>query len=187
VDGALAGKQARDRLAGYATRLEASALLDLTTGVDNRRSAEIHLERMSSQAARTGRPLSALLMAVGGGELATGHADLESLVAAVAQQLTLVCRTADVVARWGEQEFLVLLPNTDHQGADAAARRVGATLRAAAADVTDATLAYGVATLRHGPEQLVADAAAALDRTRVDGTGWPLPRATELDDGARAG
>ena len=187
VDGALAGKQARDELAGYATQLESSALIDLATGIENRRSAEIHLERMSSQAARTGRPLSALLLAVGGADRPTDHADLEPLVAAIAQRLTPVCRTADVVARWGDEEFLVLLPNTDQQGADVAARRVGDTLRAAAADVADVTVAYGVATLRQGPEQLLADAEAALGRTRAEGTGWPAPRATDLDDGARAG
>jgi two-component system, cell cycle response regulator len=187
VDGALAGKRARDELASHVTRLESGALLDLTTGIDNRRSAELHLARMSSQAARTGRPLSALLMAVGGTERATGHPDLEALVAAVANRLTPVCRTADVVARWGEQEFLVLLPNTDQRGADVAARRVGDSLREAAADVADVRLSYGVATLRHGPEQLLADAEAALGRTRAEGTGWPLPRATDVDDGARVG
>jgi diguanylate cyclase (GGDEF)-like protein len=187
VEGALAGKQARDELAGYATQLEATALIDLATGIENRRSAEIHLERMSSQAARTGRPLSALLLGVGGADRPTQRADLDPLVAAIAQRLLPVCRTADVVARWGDQEFLVLLPNTDQHGADVAARRVGDTLRAAAADVADVTVAYGVATLRHGPEQLLADAEAALDRTRAEGTGWPAPRAADLDDGARAG
>ena len=64
VEGALATKQAHDELAGYVTQLEATALIDLTTGVENRRSAETHLERMTSQASRTRRPLSLLLLAV---------------------------------------------------------------------------------------------------------------------------
>ena len=169
VEGALAGKQARDELAGYATQLESSALIDLTTGVENRRSAEIHLERMTSQAARTGRPLSALLLAVVDDAGAADRSDSDSAVAAVAQRLTPVCRTADVVARWGEQEFLVLLPNTDQQGAQIAARRVRDAVQQPVSDgeaVT--TLACGVATLRHGPEQLLADAEAALEQARAE-------------------
>lgn len=183
VDGALAGKRARDELAAYATQLESSALLDLATGVENRRSAEIHLQRMTSQASRTERPLSALLLAVApadvGGPAADGL-DLEPLVVAVAQRLLPVSRTADVVARWSGREFLMLLPNTDEQGADVAARRVGDAVQAPATEgVVDATpaitLAYGVATLRDGPEQLLADAEAALGRTRAQGANWTVP------------
>lgn len=183
VDGALAGKRARDELADYATQLESSALLDLATGVENRRSAEIHLQRMTSQASRTERPLSALLLAVDpadvGGPAADGM-DLEPLVSAIAQRLLPVSRTADVVARWSGREFLMLLPNTDQQGADVAARRVRDAVQAPArervADATPAiTLAHGVATLRDGPEQLLADAEDALGRTRAQEANWTVP------------
>lgn len=196
VEGALATKRAHDELAGYATRLESSALIDLTTGVDNRRSAEIHLERMTSQASRTRRPLALLLLAVASdahARTAAGADVTDRAARAVAERLVSVCRTADVLARWDREQFVVLLPNTDREGAEKAAERVTDALVAgspgAVADdtPTSATLAFGVATLRDGPGQLVADAQAAMERARAEGRSWTVQVAAETGDGTTPG
>ncbi len=53
-----------------------------------------------------------------------GHAAGDDLLRQVARRLFVAMRTSDVVARLGGDEFAILLPNTDAQGADVAARKV---------------------------------------------------------------
>lgn len=44
---------------------------------------------------------------------AFGHLASDSLLIAASQVLTHYCRSTDVVVRWGGDEFVMLLPNTD--------------------------------------------------------------------------
>jgi hypothetical protein len=50
-------------------------------------------------------------------------------VTAALPRLQAVLRDADVLARWGDEELLVLLPETDQAGADSAAERLRDAVR----------------------------------------------------------
>ena len=50
-------------------------------------------------------------------------------LAAALPRLQAALREADVLARWGDEELLVLLPETDQVGADAAAERLRDAVR----------------------------------------------------------
>ena len=50
-------------------------------------------------------------------------------LAAALPRLQAALRDADVLAHWGEEDLLVLLPETDQPGADAAAERLRESVR----------------------------------------------------------
>ena len=53
----------------------------------------------------------------------------EDLVPGALPRLQAALREADVLARWDEEELVVLLPETDQAGADSAAARLRAAVR----------------------------------------------------------
>jgi diguanylate cyclase (GGDEF)-like protein len=62
-------------------------------------------------------PLSIMMIDLNGLKLVNdvfGHEQGDQLLIAMAKVLTQSCRETDVVFRWGGDEFLILLPNTDH-------------------------------------------------------------------------
>jgi len=90
---------------------------DKLTGLYNRAFFEEELRRMDT--ARK-LPLSIIIGDVNGLKLvndALGHQQGDSLLKAAAGILQTYCRHEDVVARWGGDEFIVLLPECDSSSA----------------------------------------------------------------------
>lgn len=122
----LALEQARDRL-------EELALQDGLTGIANRRCFDQRLAAEWNRAQRSGRPLALLLIDVdhfknlndSHGHVA-GDECLQQLAAALRGTLH---RTGDLLARYGGDEFVALLPETNTAGA----LRVAALMKAALA------------------------------------------------------
>jgi diguanylate cyclase (GGDEF)-like protein len=78
------------------------------------------LKRMVAQAARTISPLAALLLDLDHFKQVNdihGHDRGDEVLAAVGVALRNVVRDSDFVGRYGGEEFLVLLPATDVDGA----------------------------------------------------------------------
>jgi two-component system, cell cycle response regulator len=176
VAGALAAKRARDGLDARVGDLERLALTDKLTGVDNRRSAERHLTRLTAQAERTGRSLALLLIDIDRFKDVNdihGHVAGDQVLTAVAQELTRSSRAADIVARWGGEEFVVLLPETGLEGAMVVAERLRAAIagmgRPVAASTTGVTVSVGVAAGTSDPRKMLVDADAALYRAKRAG------------------
>ncbi len=101
-------------------KLAALATMDGLTGIANRRHFDERLENEWARAGREGTTLSLLLIDVDHfkkfndeyGHLA-GDACLQAVAKILAEQAR---RPADVVARFGGEEFVLLLPNTDATG-----------------------------------------------------------------------
>jgi diguanylate cyclase (GGDEF)-like protein/PAS domain S-box-containing protein len=101
-------------------KLAALATMDGLTGIANRRHFDERLEHEWARAGREGTTLSLLLIDVDHfkkfndeyGHLA-GDACLQAVANILAEQAR---RPADVVARFGGEEFVLLLPNTDATG-----------------------------------------------------------------------
>lgn len=68
---------------------------------------------------------------------AHGHDVGDAVLQRVAQAITASVRHTDVAARWGGEEFLVLMPDTDSSEARVVADRVLACIRAQAGDVME--------------------------------------------------
>ncbi|MEI7893465.1 MAG: diguanylate cyclase [Myxococcales bacterium] len=110
----LALKRQRDLLA----RL---TLVDGLTGIANRRAFDDALEREWRRGARTGLALSLIMIDVDHFKAfndAHGHLAGDDCLRAVAGCAAVAARRAgDVAARWGGEEFVVLLPNIDAEEA----------------------------------------------------------------------
>ncbi|MDB5508668.1 MAG: hypothetical protein JWL93_1137, partial [Hyphomicrobiales bacterium] len=153
----------RDRADELRARLEADVLTDSLTGIPNRRAFDIAVERLS----RSGKPSAILMIDVDHFKAfndAFGHLAGDRALSAIgASLLTSVRRSGDMVARFGGEEFAVLLN-------DVTAREAERVAEALLRKVQDLRIEY--------PEQLggnvsvsvglfaatVADAAAALSK-----------------------
>ncbi len=103
----------------------AEARTDPLTGVYNRRFLEEFLHRELSRSRRSRQPLSLLMLDLDGFKAFNdehGHLAGDKVLASVAASLRDTVRTTDVVARYGGDEFVVVLPNTPGDAARRVAR-----------------------------------------------------------------
>jgi two-component system, cell cycle response regulator len=192
-----AARALRARLAvleGEAVALERLALTDALTGLDNRRAAERQLVRLTARAQRGGGAIGVLMVDVDRfKDLNDRHGHLvgDAVLRAVAERLSASARTGDIIARWGGEEFLVLLPDTNPDAAQLAAERLVAAVAAepvvVGATAIAVTVSVGVAAISAGkPQDLVAEADAALYQAKRDGRNRVVA-AVRAADAARRG
>ncbi|PYQ50667.1 MAG: hypothetical protein DMF78_15040 [Acidobacteria bacterium] len=130
--------------------LSQMASTDELTQLANRRRFTEALRRELGRARRTGLPLSLVLVDVDHLKKVNdtfGHPAGDAAIRHVAAALREGRRDTDVVARFGGEEFALLLPGTDHLGAVKAAERVRTRLSSSVVEaVGQVTASMGVAT-----------------------------------------
>jgi diguanylate cyclase (GGDEF)-like protein len=157
--------------------VERQALVDGLTGLANRRAAAAALHAEAAQSERLETPLSIVLADLDGFKDVNdehGHAVGDEVLRAFADVLRETVRESDVAGRWGGEEFLLLLPGADLDGAAQFAERVRAgleTRRIPSAPELRVTASFGVAEYagESNSEQLVAAADSALYRAKRGG------------------
>lgn len=143
------------------------AVRDGLTGVHNRTYLELALDRVVRETRRRNSLASVLFLDVDDLKAVNdthGHAAGDALLTDLAAILSACSREADVVARYGGDEFVVLMPDTDAAGAQAVAARIAAAVRRRNADPEKA-VPLSVSMGRHtaaGAE--VVDLLRAADR-----------------------
>ncbi len=124
----IARVQTQLRLKLAADQLRREAHTDRLTGLANRRALDEALAREWARARRTRQPLSVLLIDIDHFKRYNdhfGHLGGDDCLTAVARTLqACTSRPADLVARFGGEEFALLLPETDRAGAQRVAARV---------------------------------------------------------------
>jgi two-component system, cell cycle response regulator len=170
--------------------LEAMAYYDELTGVANRRFAVRQLHALVSRARRHDHELSVVLLDADRFKSLNdrhGHGAGDDVLRGLADRLRSRVREEDVVARFGGEEFLVILPDTGASGAATAAEDLREAVAAQPFPVgriaLPLTVSVGWATWRGEPlERLIARADRGLyaakeagrDRVRPgDGAGAP--------------
>jgi diguanylate cyclase (GGDEF)-like protein len=102
-------------------QLERISLTDQLTEIHNRRSFDSRLSLEWRRAMREKSPVSLLMLDVDRFKIYNdthGHQEGDGVLKTVAKSIEqMVRRPSDLVARWGGEEFVVLLPNTDFKGA----------------------------------------------------------------------
>jgi diguanylate cyclase len=141
--------------------LERLARTDTLTGLLNRRALQDLLPRELALAARTGRPLTVAMLDLDHFKAYNdthGHLAGDRLLREASAAWTRRLRSADLLARWGGEEFCVVLPGCEPDDAI----RVLAQLRAVTP--SGQTFSAGVAELgaEAEPASLVARADSAL-------------------------
>jgi diguanylate cyclase (GGDEF)-like protein len=132
-------------------KLRTQSLRDPLTGLYNRRYMEDALDRYISLAERTGTATSVVMIDLDNFKRLNdehGHAKGDAVLRDVAGQLVSALRPSDVVARYGGEELMVILPNC---GLDDAALKAE-ILRLRVEGLSDAhgvpiSASFGVATV----------------------------------------
>jgi diguanylate cyclase (GGDEF)-like protein len=161
-------------------RAEALSVTDDLTGLHNSRYLNLVLRREAKRASRSGRPLSLVFLDLDGFKSINdshGHLFGSRALVEAAAVVRSSARETDVAARFGGDEFAVVLPDTGGEGAFAVAERVRQRLaehRFLADDGLDIhlTASVGVATLPDvavSPDQLIQAADMAMYRVKQSG------------------
>ena len=149
------------------------ALQDPLTGLPNRRALDDQLETLMNRS--ESQPLSVALVDLDGFKEVNdqcSHAEGDDVLRVVASTLGNAVRGADVVARYGGDEFVVLLPGAPLPAAEAALKRaVEAVARLPKALSRGVTLSIGVVAMRpqESAGQVLARADAAMYQAKRKG------------------
>jgi diguanylate cyclase (GGDEF)-like protein len=158
-------------------RARAEAGTDPVTGSMNHRAMRRRLDEEIDRARRTGAPLSCLILDLDDFKLVNdryGHQAGDEELRAVVRALLGEFRAFDRVARYGGDEFVVILPNADLPAAATAATRALERLRELPVVTGNGVSAsFGVAQWEHpmGTNELLEACDAALLRAKRQGKG----------------
>jgi diguanylate cyclase (GGDEF)-like protein len=131
-------------------KYRAAASIDPLTGLFNRQALSVRAAELCQQATATGMSLSLLL-----GDLDNfkqvndlhGHVFGDHVLCDVADVLRQTLRTFDYIFRFGGEEFLILLPASDEEGALLAAEKLRSAVAQSSMAGLTMTMSFGISVL----------------------------------------
>jgi len=150
----------RQRVRAAERTLRQLARVDALTRLANRAFFQERAAEEISRARRADEPLTLMLADVDHFKQVNdrhGHEAGDRVLAEVARTMSAALREHDLLARWGGEEFMALLPATGSAGARGVAERVRAAVAASPVVVdgqaVEVTLSFGLAALEDGDLQ----------------------------------
>ena len=174
VKALLRNKQTHDKIRKLQVSLEQMVVSDPLTGLHNRRYLMDRLVQEMQRADRHGEPLAFAMLDLDGFKPINdqfGHVVGDKVLRAVGNAIAKCVRVSDIAARYGGDEFAVILPQTPAEGAARVCERMLRTIselmlqdeQGAQCKVTASLgLAYYPADDIESPEDLVHSADGAL-------------------------
>lgn len=135
-------------------KIEYMSFHDALTGLYNRRFFEEELLRLDT---RRNYPITILMGDVNSLKLTNdifGHGAGDLLLITVAQAMQTVCRSDDIIARWGGDEFVVVLPGTGPEDAERIAGRIKSELSTRRARAIHCSISLGYDTKTEESEDI---------------------------------
>jgi diguanylate cyclase (GGDEF)-like protein len=162
------------RMQAERSLLKRYALTDSLTGLPNRLAFETTLERDYTLSLRTRQPLSLIMLDLDRFKRVNdtyGHNRGDAVLAQLAKVLQSVIRGSDHPARWGGEEFVIVLPNSTAMEAAVLAERIRKAVEKEDFQVGALTVSLGVAQLEEidSPLSLARRADEALYRAKEAG------------------
>lgn len=157
------------------------AITDGLTGLHNRRYMESHLGALVEQAAARGKPLSLLVLDIDYFKSVNdsfGHSAGDDVLREFATRVRKSIRGIDLACRYGGEEFVVVMPETDMAIATAVAERIRRRIAGEAFQINqgatslDVTISIGIAALATHDDSaatILKRADQALYRAKRDG------------------
>jgi len=151
-------------------KLDELASTDVLTGLANRRQAMMLLEKLWLESAQKKEPLACMMIDADGFKTINdtyGHDAGDIVLCKLSKRLTFSVRTDDIVCRMGGDEFLIILPNTDLEGALKISKKTQAQVAEIVVPITGGfwpgSISVGVAE-RSESMQSVKDLIKAADK-----------------------
>jgi polar amino acid transport system substrate-binding protein len=148
---------------------------DQLTGVANRRVFADQAAKERARAERYGQALSLIITDIDSFKDVNdslGHEAGDRVLVRFTKRLTESVRKSDLIVRWGGEEFLILCPETDLQGAERLAELLRARIAADDFDIERTlTASFGVSSYHSGEriEAMIARADRALYNAKAGG------------------
>jgi diguanylate cyclase (GGDEF)-like protein/PAS domain S-box-containing protein len=148
-----------------------ASLHDGLTGLYNRVFLDQEMERLDTPRQL---PMSIIVADVNGLKLindAYGHSSGDELLKRCAEILREACREEDIIARWGGDEFVILLPQTQAEHAESIEERIGALCRGIQVRDVPVSIALGLSTKynQHVPlSAVLREAEEAMYRNKTN-------------------
>ena len=136
------------------------SLTDALTGISNRKAFDVTLEKTVHQAREQKAPFSMLLADIDHFKQFNdthGHLVGDKVLRFVATTLKRCLKGKDLVARFGGEEFAVILPQTDLKGAEAVAEQIRQSVSAGSLKDKTNKKSYGRVTISVGMAQFAED------------------------------
>ena len=174
-------KRYNDRLRTSVRQTIELAVTDGLTGLNNRRYLDNHLKVLFNRAAARGRPLSLCMTDIDRFKQVNdtyGHAAGDEVLKEFAARIRSTVRGADLACRYGGEEFVVVMPDTDARSAAIIAERLRSIIESKPFVLRDSgiplniTASLGIACNAAGtetPEQLLKQADRALYEAKNSG------------------
>jgi diguanylate cyclase (GGDEF)-like protein len=168
------------RVIQYQQHLEYQTQTDSLTGLYNRRAFEKKMTDEFERANRYGHALSLLMLDIDNFKIINdtyGHNGGDAALVKISEVLRATTRQSDFPSRFGGEEFVLILPDTDHQRALQAAEKIMGEIRSSVFSASNAhfylTVSIGVSSTSILPyanaHQMIEDADHALYAAKHNG------------------
>jgi polar amino acid transport system substrate-binding protein len=155
--------------------LEQLSITDSLTGLYNRHKLDMHLVQEKQRADRYNRPFSLVIMDIDHFKSVNdrfGHQSGDEVLRQMGSLIKKSIRSSDIPGRWGGEEFLIICPETDRQGAKTLAEVIRKNIQDASfLSGTTITISGGVAEyeLKEDSETLMKRADDNLYKAKHSG------------------